>query len=223
MMLFAGGVESLANGTLVLSVIMAAYYAMIVSRPPSLRRTMVKTGAVALLAVLASAQGGPPLLIAALALGAVGDACLAQDGEPSFLAGLGAFLFAHLAYVALFWSHGGGVAEIVSEPSRVVIGGALAAAVGIILSRLWPSLGTPMRLPVALYCLAILAMGISSLADLGPTIVAGALLFMASDALLAVGRFVLPPEDARQGWMRPLVWVLYYAAQLLLTLSFIRA
>lgn len=218
---FPGGVESIANGTLIFSVLLAVFYGMIVHRAPSLRRTVVKTGSVVLLGVLAATEGGPGLLVVALALSAIGDACLAQDGEKAFLAGLASFLLAHIAYVALFWTTGGGIAEIVSQPSRIVIAITLAAAVGLILSRLWPAIEAAMRPPVALYCVAILAMGIASLSDLGAVVVAGAVLFMASDAILAAGRFLVPHDDPRQGWMRPLVWTLYYAAQLLLPLSFI--
>ena len=221
MMPFPGGVENIANGTLIFSVLLAVFYGMIVHRAPSLRRTIVKTGSVVLLAALAAIEGGPTLLVAALALSAVGDACLAQDGEKAFLAGLASFLLAHIAYVALFWTTGGGIAEIVSQPSRIVIALMLLAAVGLILSRLWPAIEAAMRPPVALYCVAILAMGLSSLSDLGAAVVAGAVLFMASDAILAAGRFLVPHDDPRQNWMRPLVWLLYYTSQLVLTLSFI--
>lgn len=223
MMPFPGGIDEVANGTLVLSVLLAVFYGLIVTRPPSLRRTVIKTGSVLLILVLAVLQGGPPLLLAALALSAAGDAFLAQSGKSTFLAGLASFLLAHIAYVALFWIEGAGFAEIVSEPSRVIIAAALAGAVGLILSRLWPAVDADMRAPVALYCVAILAMGISSLSDLGPTVVAGAVLFMASDAILAAGKFLVPEDDPRQAWMQPLVWALYYAAQLLLALSFIVA
>ena len=223
MMPFPGGVENVANGTLILSILLALYYAMIVARPPSLRRTVIKTGPIVLLAALAFLQGGPPLLLAALALSAMGDALLAQEGETPFLAGLASFLLAHIAYVLLFLSFGEGVVGIVSDPARITIAVALVGAVVLVLTRLWPVLGRAMRMPVALYGAAILAMGLSSLSDLGATVVAGALLFTASDALLAAGRFLVPADDARQNWLRPLVWALYYAAQLLLTLSFILA
>jgi hypothetical protein len=58
MMPFPGGVDSLANGTLLLSVAAALLYLPVQGRPPSLRRTIVKTAAVALLAVLAWIAGG---------------------------------------------------------------------------------------------------------------------------------------------------------------------
>lgn len=221
MMPFPGGIENIANGTLIFSVLLAVLYGFAVTRPVSLRRTVVKTGSVALLALLAAVEGGPALLVAALVLSAIGDACLAQDGERAFLAGLASFLAGHIAYIALFCMTGGGIAEIVSEPSRIVIAVALVAAVALILTRLWPAIEAGMRPPVALYCAAILAMGISSLSELGPTVVVGAVLFMASDALLAAGRFLVAPGDMRQAWLRPAVWTLYFTAQLLLTLSFV--
>ncbi len=220
---FPGGIDELPNGTLILSVLLAVFYGLIVTRPPSLRRTVIKTGSVALILVLAVPQGGPPLLLAALGLSALGDAFLAQSGKTAFLGGLASFLLAHIAYVALFWTEGAGLAEIVSEPSRIVIAVALVGVVGLVLSRLWPAVDPDLRAPVALYCVAILAMGIASLSDLGPTVVAGAVLFMASDATLAAARFIVPEEDSRQAWMQPLVWALYYLAQLLLALSFIVA
>src|SRR5690606_40854198 len=70
---------------------------------PSWRRTAMKTAAVALLALLAALEGGPVLLVLALAISAVGDAFLAQNGRQRFLLGLGSFLIAHLAYIVLFW------------------------------------------------------------------------------------------------------------------------
>src|SRR5690606_10948726 len=66
MMPFPGGMDSLANGTLLLSVAAALLYLPVQGRSPSLRRTIVKTAAVALLAVLAWIAGGPLLLVAAL-------------------------------------------------------------------------------------------------------------------------------------------------------------
>ena len=63
--------------------------------------------------------------------------------------------------------------------------------------------------------------GLARTDRLGPAVVAGAVLFMASDAILAAGRFLVADDDPRQAWMRPLVWLLYYMSQLVLTLSFI--
>ena len=51
-------------------------------------------------------------------------------------------------------------------------------------------------------------------------ILTGALLFTASDAILATGRFLVAPESSLQAWMQPAVWVLYYSGQMLITLWF---
>ncbi|TIS81761.1 MAG: lysoplasmalogenase, partial [Mesorhizobium sp.] len=91
-----------------------------------LARSAAKTLAVALLAALAVMQGSPPLLVAALALSAAGDAFLSQDGEKAFLAGLASFLAAHVAYVALFLNAGGGIGLLTAESWRGAIALALA-------------------------------------------------------------------------------------------------
>ena len=121
MMPFTGGVLATANGTLVLSLGAAAFYGLVASRPPTFLRAVLKTLAVALLAVLSVMQGGPWLLVLALVLSALGDFFLAFDGEKPFLSGLGSFLAAHVAYVALFYFSGGGQFGLLSEPWRAVI------------------------------------------------------------------------------------------------------
>ena len=209
-----------ANGTLLLAVLAAFLYLYVVRQPQSWRRTVVKTAGVALLGVLAFQQGGPILLVAALALGAAGDACLSRDGDRWFLAGLASFLASHVAYVPLFALEGGGLAAMVSQPWRIAAAVAMVAAVGALLRILWPGVPVDMRMPVAAYAAAILAMGLTSLTVPAPIIALGAALFMASDALLAFGRFRIAP-DAQPDWLGPAVWVLYFAAQLTLTLGFL--
>ena len=48
-----------------------------------------------------------------------------------------------------------------------------------------------------------------------------AILFMASDGLIATERFLLAAISPLRVWMRYAVWVLYYAAQLAITLGFL--
>lgn len=109
MMPFAGGIDANPNATLLFSIAAAAIYALALELTPRLARSAAKTLAVALLAALAVMQGGPPLLVAALALSAAGDAFLSRDGEKAFLGGLASFLVAHVAYVVLFLEVGGGI------------------------------------------------------------------------------------------------------------------
>jgi uncharacterized membrane protein YhhN len=84
---------------------------------------------------------------------------------------------------------------------------------------LWRRVEPALRVPIAVYVAAILAMGVSSLTTSNLWVVAGAVLFMASDGLLATERFLLSPGSPQTAWMRYAVWVLYYGAQLAITLG----
>jgi uncharacterized membrane protein YhhN len=128
-----------------------------------------------------------------------------------FLLGLGSFLIAHLIYIAMFaryrmagWRRPGAV--------RISGIGLIAGVLWAMLTVLWPSLGT-MRVPVVVYALVLSGMTISAmLAELGtPLAAVGALLFLGSDAMLAVSTFSAP--FAGSG---PLIWITYYAAQVLM-------
>ncbi|MGB3500587.1 MAG: lysoplasmalogenase [Mesorhizobium sp.] len=216
MMPFPGGIESLSNGTLIFSAALALFYLYSVTRLPSLRRTVAKTASIALLALLAWIEGGPTILVAALALSAIGDACLAQEGESAFMGGLSAFLAAHIAYVVLFALIGGGW-EAVAGP-RMAIAALMAVSVVGSLIVLWNGVPGALKLPVIAYSAAILAMGLFALTVPNPLVAAGAVLFMASDSLLATGKF-RADIASRMGWLPQAVWLLYYAAQVVLTLS----
>lgn len=143
-------------------------------------------------------------LTAGLALSVAGDVCLLSKAKAPFLAGLVAFLLAHLAYAAAFFP--------LSSPSRGVLAALLAAA-ALVLWRLWPHLGA-MRLPVSAYTAVITAMLWLALGVHRGDVVAGALLFYASDLLVARGTFVAPGKANQL-----LGWPLYYAGQYLLASS----
>jgi len=223
MMPFPGGIEANANATLLFSFAAAVIYAFALDMSPKLTRTAAKTLAVAMLAVLAAMQGGPLLLVVALGLSAIGDAFLSRDGEKAFLGGLGSFLAAHIIYVALFLRAGGGLYLLSAESWRGAIALAMAAFGIVMLAALWRRVGPQLRIPIAVYVAAILAMGISALTVDRSWVIAGAVLFMASDGLLAAERFLLAAISPQRAWMRYAVWVLYYAAQLAVTLGFLLA
>lgn len=165
----------------------------------------VKASSVALLAALARRHRP---LAAGLLCGATGDALL--DLDPNyFLAGLVAFLAGHVLYALCFWRHGRRAAGPLAQA------GVLLVATGFI-AWLWPSLGV-MRLPATCYFAAITAMVLASL-RVGGWVSAGALLFLASDAVLATDRFRagIPLRD----W---LVWSSYYGGQLAIALGFLHS
>jgi uncharacterized membrane protein YhhN len=218
---FQRGIEDTATGALLLSLAAAAIYGLIANTRPTLLRTAVKTLAVALLAVLAFVEGGPTLLMIALALSALGDAFLSRDGDGAFMGGLASFLVAHLAYVALFVTTGQGTTVLFAPSWRAGAAISLLAFGLAMLAILWRRVGPALRLPVAAYVAAILAMGVTALTTGSFLVISGALLFVASDALLATEKFVVAAISPHRDLMRAAVWVLYYAAQLLITLGFV--
>lgn len=221
MMPFEGGIDSLANGTLLLSAVAALLYLPVQGRAPSLRRSFVKTVSTALLAVLAYIEGGPLLLVVALASSSAGDFFLSRDGEKPFLAGLASFLAAHIVYVPLFLSVGGGTDMLLWQPWRIGLAVVAVLGAGLLLRRLLPAAGAQMRVPVAVYTAAILAMLLAAATVPSPVILIGAVLFVLSDSLLAIGRFLLPEGSPRQRPTGAAVWVFYYLAQVAITLGFL--
>jgi uncharacterized membrane protein YhhN len=199
------------------SVLMAGLYGLyFLQRPPSAFRTLVKVKAVGALAVLGCIIGwssGHTWLVAiGLALSAIGDAFLADDPKRGMPLGLISFLLAHAAYVALFLHAGGGVAIIRLEPIRFAAMLAAVAGAVFVLRLTWPVLG-PMKGPVLVYMLAILAMVFTAAAL--PihrwSALAGALAFCASDGVLAVRLFKF---EGRANFLADLaVWWLYYLGQ----------
>lgn len=222
MMPFPGGIEATPNGTLIFSVVAAVVYGFAISQPPSLLRSAAKTLAVALLAALAFLLGGPLLLVAALVLSALGDAFLSRDGEVAFLGGLGSFLAAHLAYVVLFVAMGSGLAALGAASWRVVAALVMAVFAAGMLRLLWPRIGSDLKAPVAVYVAAIFAMGVTALTTGNALVIAGAVMFMASDALLATEKFLADTVEGHRVWMRYAVWVLYYVVQMAIAMGFLR-
>ncbi len=144
------------------------------------------------------------IVLVGLVLSFAGDAFLLSRARPAFLAGLVAFLLAHVAYAAAFAQ--------VSRPS-VVAAFLVLAVTGAVLRALWPALGG-MRWPVVAYCCAIAAMLWLALGVDRGEVRAGALLFYLSDLAVARDRFLRPGLANRVVGLP-----LYYAGQLLLAVA----
>lgn len=195
------------------------YWPVFGAKPVSLRRALAKTLPVALLAFAAFAGGEAHMLTIALALSALGDWMLAFKGERYFLAGLSAFLGAHLGYCALFfagqdaaWSGG-----LVFFAGTVFV---FALAIGVY-RRLRPHLGS-MRWPVAAYCAVIAAMAVAAWArGPDPLLLAGVALFLASDIVLAFETFVLEEHAPQRRWSGQVIWYAYFAGQVLILAAFL--
>ncbi len=186
-----------------------AYGLIFVERPPSALRALIKCGAVGALAVIAYLEGGSPLLAIALAFCTLGDAFLAGDPKRWLPLGLAAFLIGHGIYVPLLGAHG-------ASPDTVFWISALGvlAAAGLMLRALRASLG-PLRLPVIAYVAAIVCMVLAALLlplRFWPAI-AGALAFMASDAILSLDLFKQAKLFGSPRLTAWAIWFLYWGGQ----------
>ena len=152
------------------------------------------------------------VLLAGLTLSFAGDALLIGETQQAFLAGLAAFLLAHLAYVAAFAVNGINLRWLAGA-SLPVIG----VAVGV---AMWLAPHTPpeLTLPVRLYTIVISGMVIAAVGTRGKggsmLILVGALLFFLSDLSVAALRLV-QADFPTYVWGLPL----YYAGQVCLALS----
>lgn len=203
--------------TLALSLTSSLLFWINVRKSPSLPRTVAKTAATALLAAAAASRQGSALLSLALLLGAVGDAFLSwSDSDAAFLGGLAAFLASHIVYAKLFVSAGAGTALLLGETWRLSLAGGMALVGPGFNTLLLPRVRPALRGPVVLYSAAITAMFLSALTLDNRQVVTGALIFTASDIILASERFIVPADSAHRPWMQYAVWGLYYSGQLLI-------
>ena len=142
------------------------------------------------------------LFVLALVLSLAGDVFLMLRNE-RFVAGLASFLLAHIAYIAGL-SRGAGDMLLPAVVAVVAVI-AYAAIVGRPIVR---GAGDDLRVPVVLYMVALSIMVILALTR-GPWLAAvAAVVFLASDSILAWNKFVTPKP-----WMRLGVIVTYHLAQ----------
>ncbi len=149
-------------------------------------------------------------LVVGLVLSLVGDVLLMVPAD-LFVAGLAAFLGAHVAYVVALWLLGVGAGGLVVGLAVVAVATAvLGRRIVAGARRSDPALAVP----VAAYVAVISAMVVSAFGVASVWAVGGALLFYASDALLGWTRFV---RDLRRG--RLLVMITYHLGQAGLVLA----
>lgn len=158
---------------------------------------------------LASCYGR--LVLLGLLLSWLGDVFLIPKRQLFFIAGLGSFLLAHVAFSGAF----------LLQPLEVLpltLAAAVTAVLAIIILRwLWPHLPRNLRPAVVSYLgvislMVVLANGTT--ATMGPQLAIGAVMFSVSDIFVARNRFV-SQSVANKLWGLPL----YYGAQLIFALS----
>jgi uncharacterized membrane protein YhhN len=152
-----------------------------------------------------------PLVAAGLIFSLVGDVLLMLPRD-RFVAGLVAFLFAHLLYIGAFTFDGVRVTGWILVP--------LAAYAVVLLRILLPHVAARLKAPVVVYAVVLLGMawtaaerGAAGMPG-GAWAAAGALLFVASDSALAINRFA-----RRFSGADVVVLGTYFAAQTLIALS----
>jgi uncharacterized membrane protein YhhN len=147
-------------------------------------------------------------LIFALVFSAAGDFLLAMPRwQPSFVLGLGAFLVAHLCFLAA-------LIPLVSRSGPWLVAAAITVLACVaLLVWFWPRLlAEGMAVPVTLYIAVLGAMVCAALLARLPTpwTALGAVCFAVSDGMIGIGKFVLGSEALAV----PIWWA--YATSLML-------
>ena len=152
-------------------------------------------------------------ILAGLVLSLAGDVFLMLPAD-RFIAGVAAFLAAHLAYLTAFTS----AVPLAASPSTFAV---IAVVVAGILIALWRWLPAGMRAPLVVYAAvlgAMAAQAISQAIVLGSAAATagavGAALFLASDTTLVINRFARPFRLSP-----PVILASYYSAQVLIAIS----
>ena len=143
--------------------------------------------------------------VVGLVLSLAGDVFL-LDGDRWFVAGLGSFLLAHVAYTVGFvvapdwlWE-----AALVAVVPVAVLGASLGRRIVTEAARSSSVLGPA----VIAYLLAISTMFVAAAATGAPWAIVGAALFVASDTVLGWRQFV-----RESSWMGPTVMITYHLGQ----------
>ena len=133
-------------------------------------------------------------VLAAIVFSLLGDVFLMFEGY--FIQGLGAFLVAHVFYILAFRPEASrffSKKALLLPALLVIIYGAIL--LGIVL----PNVGSALKLPITVYSLTILTMVLMTLHRFGQVpsdsfwyVIIGATLFVLSDSMIAVSRFVTP-------------------------------
>ena len=175
---------------------------------------MIKTLSIALLALIAF-RNNAYLLGLALLLGSLGDLLLALPFV-LFVYGLAAFLVGHLVYITLWVRHWKNPLELTFNQKLIM--SLLFFFTLFMLNYLLPLEGG-LTIPVAVYMIVITAMAMTAvIAGFSCNwIFIGAILFVISDTLIALGRFKHLFTGLTSGF---LVWSTYYLAQYLITLGY---
>ena len=148
--------------------------------------------------------------VVALALSLAGDVFLMLPRD-AFVAGLGSFFAAHVAFIVGLRIGAAELRPLIVSAIPVAV---VAALIGGRVLREVRRDHAELVVPVSAYVGVLAVMVAAALATGEPLAAFGAVLFMASDSLIAWNRFITPLE-----WAPVTIIVTYHVAVALLTLS----
>lgn len=155
-------------------------------------------------------------IIAALIFSWMGDIFLMNAGSMWFILGLSSFLIAHVCYMRRF-ALGGNKADSTMLKKIPWLEALVFAVFLNVFLWLWPTLGE-MKLPVTIYSIVIYFMVLLAFSRKGRIpnssywiVLAGAILFVLSDSLIAISRFSGP--EVNIPWAGIWIMLTYTAAQ----------
>lgn len=182
-------------------------------RSASIQKSIIKTTAIAMLAVVSFALSAPHLLTTGLAFCAIGDFFLSRDGDRAFLLGLISFALGHVFYIVLF-AQNGDLSLLMQWPWAAFA--LILIFVGGFMARLlWPAAGD-LRIPVMVYIAIIMGMGLCavSMTGQGATVAAlGAGMFILSDMILSTDLFLMRDDHPMRRFTPLFIWLFYWMAQ----------
>ena len=162
------------------------------------------------------------LLIVAFFFSWVGDVALmfVFKNENFFLAGLVGFLITHILYIVAFAKISGNKIGFLKRFPWVAI--PLLLYFSILIVWIFPNVPSEMKIPVVVYSLTIVIMVLSAMNNFSnvpkkvfANTFIGALLFMISDSIIAINKFVFPVAFAGV-----LIMVLYISGQYFIAKGF---
>ncbi len=145
-----------------------------------------------------------PLLTVGLLFGSLGDIYLTNPGEIFFMLGLGSFLIGHIFYIIYF------IKNFKFNLKGLLISSIiLFASIGVS-SWILPNIQQDLKIPVLVYIIVITTMAITTTFYQHWNIFAivGSVLFLISDSMIAIDRFVQSFAYAQLGIM-----IFYYLGQ----------
>lgn len=179
----------------ILSELMAIHWLHVISKP------LIMSSLLLYYLTSVDAMNRSAMVVLAIIFSLAGDVLLMDSKY--FIAGLVAFLSAHICYIFGYNQHRHeGSENALSGIQRVRMGfPVILAGTGLVVV-LYPVLGE-LRIPVIIYASVLVIMVITALLRYGRTspasfwmVFAGAVLFMVSDSLLAINKFLMPLSSA---------------------------